>query len=129
MMKRTMLAVLFVVGCDHSHESPPTGKEEAGEVAIGCIEQMKECGEWSPVTMGDGKNPAPMEDCSEVDDTDYRSAHDCRRRNEKREERNWEIQSRPKMRSPCQQKLDSCVSMVEALVTEGPEEVHHHAAR
>lgn len=122
-MRRMMILmtlILLTAACDQQVQAlQKTGKEEAGEVAITCIDQMSKCDDWEPVTMGDGAKVVPLEDCGEEYD------YECNVRNEMREDRNWKVMSRPKTRSPCQQKLDACVQMVEALVGT-PTQVHNH---
>lgn len=119
------MMVLILAACD-TDTPQKSDKAEAGEVAISCIAQLNTCEDWAPIKMGDGAVPVPMEDCSKIGEHEYGEEAACRRRNENREERNWEIQSRPSSRSPCQQKIDSCVRMVEALVGQGPDQVHNH---
>ncbi len=131
-MKRlTMMMVLpLLAACD----SPTSDRAEAGEVAIRCVDQMVACEDWAPLKMGDGASTVPLEDCTDKkdatdDDYDYTDSSDnkyaCNRRNERREERNYKIESRPSSRSPCQQKVDACARMVEALVG-NPETIHYH---
>ncbi len=123
-MKKTMMAVLLVVGCDHhSHDNdPPTGKEEAGQVAIGCLDQMKECDDWVPIRAEKTRSPKILEECDSYE-------YECKLRNKENTAYNQSIAQMPAHRSPCQQKFDSCVGLVDALVGGAAKEVHHHHAK
>ncbi len=123
-MKRTLpLLCLFAVGCfgdDPEPLRPVTGKEEAGQVALGCLEQMASCDDWTPIKAEKILKPRPPEECKEYGD------YDCKGRNEEVRLYNRSLRNAPSFRSPCQQKVDSCVDLVRALVGAPAEVVHHH---
>ncbi len=127
---------LLLVACDYGREpEQKTGKEEAGQVAISCIQQMGACEDWKPVEMADLTRLVDLETCKEWDmgsessnSFDFDERNNCRDRNIQRETRNHEILALPKQQSPCQQQIDSCVHMVEALVG-APTTIHHHEKR
>ena len=117
MMRLAIFSILL--GCDKP--TATTGREEAGVVAIDCVAAMAACEDWTPIHMADKRGPAPLEDCE-----GSVSRYDCKARNSERRRLNWEIEEAPVWRSPCQQQIEACVSLVDALVG-APATVHHHS--
>ncbi len=122
-MIRLAIAFAILTGCDKP--TPITGREEAGQVAIQCVSAMGACEDWTPIQLEDKRTPSPLENC---DGAIARGDFDCKSRNNERRQQNWEISETPAWRSPCQQKIDSCVRLVDALIG-APATVHNHYER
>jgi len=119
-VNRTTITIVlfFLVGCDSTKEL--SGKEEAGSVAISCITQLESCDDWTPINMAKDKKRQEVPTCEKYD-------HLCEQEQDQARDYNREIDMAPTLRSPCQQRIDSCVDLVRALVGAPVNtEIHHH---
>lgn len=120
-MKKVTLAFILLAACD-SRPPEPTGKEEAGQVALGCLDQMGSCEDWTPIDMAKSMKRLEIPTCEE-----YSYASNCRDQKHEAVLHNLEIDKIPSVRSPCQQKIDACVSLVRVLIAAPDKtEIHHH---
>ena len=93
---RVMILCVSLFACD-TPES--TGREEAGEVAIACVQRMPSCEDWTPINMAKGKMPRTVPDCFEHEKyTEER--RNCNDRAEGARYHNKMIEDAPRHRSP-----------------------------
>lgn len=119
-MRMFLYVAVLCIGCGSYREPEAIRDEDAGQVAIGCLEELKSCDDWTPVDVAKDKKRMEVPVCDGYDPP-------CDEERRMAMAHNREIDSIPKMRSPCQQKIDSCVELVAALVgAPARTEIHHH---
>jgi len=120
-MRMFLYVAVLCIGCGSRFPNEDAIRDEdAGKVALGCLEQMIACEDWTPINVASHKKKLPVPECEGYDPA-------CEKERALTMAHNREIDSIPLMRSPCQQKIDTCVELVAALVgAPAQTEIHHH---
>lgn len=118
------LAILLASACsgyhsgpgEHTPPPPPPAKTPI-DLALGCLEMLSQCDDWTP-----GRADLPPRECpSECDTVDF----DCR--DAKRDcERQNRLDRELLVDSACQRKAFTCIRLVEASAPN--REIHHHGS-
>jgi hypothetical protein len=111
-MRVLIVVALFLFACDEPNAKPspaPDTSAKVAEVALACVEISKTCEGWDPSPM--------WQDLDLIECGKYE--YECQRQRKK-------IELGMAYRSPCQQKLDSCVAAAQAVAEAGQAVTNHY---